>query len=280
MVPTLIATDLDGTLLDAESRIPLRNTRALWRAHRLGVPVAITTGRPTRWLSGLEPIAGIRPHVICSNGSVRFDLATGTMAHRVDVPAATARTVVAELREHDPGISFAVEIGPHWGAEPGFPVREGRVVPDVVAPVDELIGLGVVKLMAVSDGASSEALAERLVPVIAGRLSVTWSMGGSRGLLELGPPGVTKATALRDLCLELGIGLDEVVAFGDMPNDLDMLRAVGRPYAMANAHPLLLAEGFALAPAHTDDGVGRVVEALLDTADTRHPDQGSRAAFS
>ncbi len=271
MVPALIATDLDGTLLDAESRIPRRNAEALWRAHRHGVPIAITTGRPVRWLGGLESIQGLRPHVICSNGSVRFDLASGTMAHRVEVPPDTARSVAAELRDREPGITFAVEIGARWGCEPEFPIRDGRAVPDVIAPIDELVGIGVVKLMALSGTSSSDALAQRLVPIIGGRLSATWSMGGARGLLEIGPPGVSKATALRELCDELGIGLHDVVAFGDMPNDLDMLRAVGHPYAMANAHPLLLAEGFNLAPRHTDDGVGRVVDALLDAADTHHP---------
>ncbi|MDA8439423.1 MAG: HAD family hydrolase [Propionibacterium sp.] len=271
MVPALIATDLDGTLLDADARIPPRNSEALWRAHRLGVPIAITTGRPVRWLSGLDSIAGLQPHVICSNGSVRFDLASGTMAHRVEVPPETARSVAAELRDREPGITFAVEIGAGWGCEPGFPIRDGRVGPDVVAPIDELVGIGVVKLMALSVASSSDALAERLVPIIDGRLSATWSMGGARGLLEIGPPGVSKATALRDLCDELGLGLRDVVAFGDMPNDLDMLRAVGHPYAMANAHPLLLAEGFNLAPPHTDDGVGRILEALLDAADAHRP---------
>ena len=54
-------------------------------------------------------------------------------------------------------------------------------------------------------------------------------------------PGVSKASALAELCDEHGIGAADVVAFGDMPNDLPMLTWAGRSYAVANAHPEVLA---------------------------------------
>ena len=266
MLPALIATDLDGTLLGPDGRVSPGNARALWRAHLLGVPLAITTGRPLRWLTDLEPIAATRPHVICSNGAMRVDLSTRAIERRHLVSAAVALEVVAEVRERQPGVSFAVEAGPSWGCEPDFPLSRSGPVPDVVAPIDELVRLEVVKLLVVSATQDSDSLAESLIPVVGDRLSATWSMGGSRGLLEIGPAGVTKASALRELCDELGVRMDDVLAFGDMPNDLAMLREVGHPYAMANAHPALHAEGFPLAPHHGDDGVAQVLDRLLGTA--------------
>ncbi|HEX2858047.1 MAG TPA: HAD family hydrolase [Propionibacteriaceae bacterium] len=264
MLPALIATDLDGTLLGPDGRVSAGNAGALWRAHRLGVPIAITTGRPLRWLADLEPIAATRPHVICSNGAVRVDIATGAVERRHVVPPPVGLEVVAELREQLPDVSFAVEAGPGWGCEPSFPLRGDGLVPDVVAPIEELLHLEVVKLLVVSPRHDSDALAEALIPVVAERLTATWSMTGSRGLLEIGPPGVSKASALRELCDELGVAMADVVAFGDMPNDLAMLREVGHPYAMANGHPALHAEGFPIAPHHGEDGVAQVLARVLD----------------
>lgn len=100
-------------------------------------------------------------------------------------------------------------------------------------------------------------------------LTVTRSSVG-RALLELGPPGVTKASTLADLARSRGIPLTEVVAFGDMPNDVEMLRSVGRGFAMSGGHPEALAAADATAPPVHEDGVAQVVERIL-TARPPHP---------
>jgi hydroxymethylpyrimidine pyrophosphatase-like HAD family hydrolase len=81
--------------------------------------------------------------------------------------------------------------------------------------------------------------------------------------VEISAAGVTKASTLALLCRELGIGADEVVAFGDMPNDLAMLEWAGTSYAMANAHASVLALADRTAPAHDEDGVAAVLEQLF-----------------
>ena len=62
---------------------------------------------------------------------------------------------------------------------------------------------------------------------------------GGTGLLEISAPGVTKAGTLAGLCEERGVDPAEVVAFGDMPNDLAVLAFAGAGYAMANAHHMV-----------------------------------------
>ena len=81
--------------------------------------------------------------------------------------------------------------------------------------------------------------------------------------MEISGPGVTKASTLALLCEELGVAPEEVVAFGDMPNDLAMLRWAGTSYAMANAHPSVVALADRQAPSHEDDGVAAVLEELF-----------------
>jgi hydroxymethylpyrimidine pyrophosphatase-like HAD family hydrolase len=74
--------------------------------------------------------------------------------------------------------------------------------------------------------------------------------------------GVTKATALAALARHHLIGAGQVVAFGDMPNDLPMLNWAGTSYAVANAHPDVLAAVTHVTAANDDDGVAQILEKL------------------
>jgi hydroxymethylpyrimidine pyrophosphatase-like HAD family hydrolase len=75
--------------------------------------------------------------------------------------------------------------------------------------------------------------------------------------------GVTKASTLALLTAELGVERDDVVAFGDMPNDVAMLEWAGTAYAMENAHPLVKAAADRVAPRNDEDGVAQVLESLF-----------------
>jgi hypothetical protein len=89
------------------------------------------------------------------------------------------------------------------------------------------------------------------------------SHSGGRGLLEIAPPGASKASALEWLCARRGITAAQVAAFGDMPNDLPMLRWAGLGYAVANAHPDVLAAADRVIGHHAADGVAMAIETLL-----------------
>ena len=65
-------------------------------------------------------------------------------------------------------------------------------------------------------------------------MTITWS---STALLEISAPGVTKARRWRCSPTELGVDAEDVMAFGDMPNDLPMLAWAGTSYAMAERAP-------------------------------------------
>ncbi len=83
-------------------------------------------------------------------------------------------------------------------------------------------------------------------------------------MLEISAAGVTKASTLALVCRRLGVSPADVVAFGDMPNDLPMLEWAGVSYAMADAHPTVVAAADHVAPGNDDDGVARVLAGLFD----------------
>ena len=80
------------------------------------------------------------------------------------------------------------------------------------------------------------------------------------GLLEISAVGVSKASGLATVCADLGVTADQVVAFGDMPNDLPMLAWAGLGVAVANAHPEVLAAADEVTARNDDDGVAQVLD--------------------
>ena len=82
-------------------------------------------------------------------------------------------------------------------------------------------------------------------------------------LLEISAAGVTKASTLALVCERLGVDRTDVVAFGDMPNDVAMLAWAGRSFAMANAHGSVVETADEVAPSNDDDGVAATLERLF-----------------
>lgn len=103
-------------------------------------------------------------------------------------------------------------------------------------------------------------LTKAIEAVTAGRMIVTHS---GAPFVEISMAGVDKASALAALAAERGISAEEVVSFGDMPNDLPMLLWSGRGIAVSNAHPDVLHAVPELTESNTDDGVAHALERLL-----------------
>jgi hydroxymethylpyrimidine pyrophosphatase-like HAD family hydrolase len=85
---------------------------------------------------------------------------------------------------------------------------------------------------------------------------------GGAGIVELSAASITKARALADFCQSHGALAEDVVAFGDMPNDIPMLRWAGRSWAVANGHPEAQAAATAITAGNDQDGVAQVLEGL------------------
>jgi len=127
-----------------------------------------------------------------------------------------------------------------------------------VASRVEVLSEPAVKLLVRCPGLSSEAMVAALAPLVGELADITFST--PNGLVELAVPGVTKATGLAEVARRLGVARDEVVAFGDMPNDLEMLRWAGHGVAMGNAHASLKEIADEVTAHHGEDGLALVLE--------------------
>ena len=265
--PRLIATDLDGTFLSPRGGVSATNAAALARCAEEGIPVVVVTGRPFRWLDPVRGLRGLHPWVIVSNGAGVYDRDAQVLRRASGIDVATARAVVAELRDAVPGISFGVETEHGFGCEPHTP-SDARGLPETEQrPIGELLRerAAPLKLLAFHGGLDAGRLSDRVTPVVAGRLTVTHSTwAGLPGMVEISGPGVDKGSALAALCAAWGIAASEVAAFGDMPNDASMLAWAGHPRVVANAHPELLAREYPVVAANESSGVGLGILRLLD----------------
>lgn len=264
--PRLVATDLDGTLVRTDQSISDRTRAALARAEEAGAVLVLVTGRPPRWMAPVVEATGHRGLAVCANGAVVYDLHTERVVRSHLIDADAAAEVVSSLRRDVPGVTFAVEKGPVDGVPGGFG-REDVYVPrwDVaeveVAPVAELFAGGAVKLLARHEQMSSDDLLAAARASLGALVECTHS--SSDGLLEISATGISKASGLASLADEHGIEAAEVVAFGDMPNDLPMLAWAGHAVAVRNAHPEVRAAADEVTASNDDDGVARVLERLF-----------------
>ena len=263
MTPRLVATDLDGTLLHSDGTVTPGTRGVLAELDRRGVPVVYVTGRPVRWMEALWETVGGHGLAICSNGAIVYDVAARGIRSAREIPAATVLEVGELLRRELPGTAYALERTNGFGVEPDFMRRHDRRVPEVpVAPLEELLDGTVVKLLAQVEDVDPETYWRQVEALVGDRVTVTWS--SEWAMVELSAFDVTKASTLALVCDELGVAPEDVVAFGDMPNDLALLEWAGTSYAMANAHPLVRDMADHVAPANDDDGVAVVLRGLFD----------------
>ena len=266
MLPTLIATDVDGTLLDEDELVTPRTKAAVLAAVDAGTQFVLATGRPPRWISPVVEALGFAPMAVCANGAVLYDSATDRI-----LSARTLSTeILAELAEVAtrviPGAGLAVErVGrsahdaatPQFLSSPGY--EHAWLNPDnTEVSIEDVLSAPAVKLLIRKAGARSADMAAALAPHIGIEGDLTYST--NNGLIEVVPLGVSKATGVDEVARPLGIAAEDVVAFGDMPNDIPMLLWAGLGVAMGNAHPEAKAAADEVTAPNSDDGLARVLE--------------------
>jgi HAD superfamily hydrolase (TIGR01484 family) len=257
----LVASDLDGTLLRPDETVSERTRRAVAAAREAGITVVLVSGRPPRSIGPLAERVGVGGIAICANGAIIWDLDSGTMVDYSPLAAEVAARLVHALREAIPGARLAVELEREFGREPGWSDGLQPVSPEALgADALELITGPVTKLLVRHPDLAFEELTERARRAVGDDAVATWA--GLR-VVEISAPGVTKAFALERLCRRLGIAAEQVVAVGDMPNDLAMLAWAGTGVAVANADPEVLEAADEVTAANTDDGVALLLERIL-----------------
>lgn len=257
--PAMVVSDLDGTLLGPDHTVSRRNAAALARAAEAGARVVIATGRAAYNLNPVLDI-GFTGLAVCMNGAVTYDIARGEVRSATWLQPLVMQEFTADLISADIGFGLAVERAidntrDFW-ADPDYFHPWGDITIQQTSR-EELLSGPAVK-MYVRYGTTTTELFDTIRAIAAGRVSTTDSSGD--GLVEVAASGVTKASALEEIATGWGLDASQVVAFGDMPNDLEMLRWAGHSVAMSNGHAHVRAVATEVGGHHAEDGVAEVLE--------------------
>ena len=265
-LPALIACDVDGTLIGDDERISPRTRNAVRAAVEAGAQFVLATGRPPRWVQPVVDDLGFAPMAVCANGAVIYDPATDRVLTARTLSVATLGELAEIATRAIPGAGLAVErIGrsahdtatPQFVSSPGY--EHAWLNPDnTEVSIEDLLSAPAIKLLIRKAGARSADMAAELAKHVGIEGDITYST--NNGLIEIVPLGINKATGIAELAGPQGITDDDVVAFGDMPNDVSMLLRAGHGVAMGNAHPDAIAAADEVTASNTDDGVARVLE--------------------
>lgn len=258
----LIATDLDDTLLRRDKTISPRMRTVMRRLEDAGMLFVPVTARPPQSLRHMADDCGFSGIALTCNGAVVYNLDSDAIMRSSPIAPIVARTIVTKLRVTLPDICFSCQVGMDFGCEPAYAVlrpiaqQQGPWRADAL----ELAQHPIHRLMAMHPTLSGEALLPLVREVVGDMAEATCS---GLPLVEMSARGINKGVALAELCASLDIQPEQVVAFGDMLNDLPMLRWAGTGVAVANAHPEVLAAADAVTLSNDDDGVAVFVEQLL-----------------
>jgi Cof subfamily protein (haloacid dehalogenase superfamily) len=255
--PRLVVTDLDGTLLGRDGAVSERNAAAVRRAAAAGAHVVIATGRPPRWLEHIRPSVA-SSLALCCNGGIVLDLETDEVVASYPVDGSALYSAVTELRASGSVFGVVVEGLPEFGVavEPGMPFR-GSSEPRVM-PFHEQCQQYVVKVLIRPEPGTGQPIVDHLTENYGRQFTLTRSTDD--GLIEISRSGITKGAVLEGLALRWGIPASAAIAFGDMPNDIEMLRWAGHSVAMGNADAAVKAIADETVEDHDDSAVGRVLE--------------------
>lgn len=261
----LIAVDMDGTLLDGDGAVPDGLWPLLDELHDRGILFAPASGRQLATLQAsfvdapadeMISIAENGAYVVRGDDEISSDaLEPGFVAGLV----AFLRGLVA--RGSNLGVVVCGKRSAYIERTDAAFVTECAKYYAKLEVVDDLLGVDdqILKI-AVFDFGDAEATA----PALAAYRDTHQVVVSGHHWIDIMNRGVNKGVALERLQAALGISREQTAAFGDYLNDLEMMDAAGHSYAMANAHPDILARARFQAPSNLDHGVLTTIRSFLD----------------
>ena len=257
MAVKLIALDMDGTTLNDDGIISRRNREALNKAARKGVNIVVATGRPRSALpKDVFEMSAIR-YALTSNGARITDLIEEKSIYENCMSSLAAESAVRLLQEYHyviecfiDGVAYIEKEYYEKVKKSGKSFRSVSYILNTRNPVEDIYSFILEHKNSIEninvnfeDTSEKPAMREKLMTI---------------------PQSTTsKAEALKHMCRMMGIDQKEMMAVGDSPNDIAMLKASGLPVAVGNAKDEVKAVAKYIAPTNHMDGVADAVEKFV-----------------
>ncbi len=271
----LLATDIDGTLLNPQFQVSEGDLMALRRAHAAGIEIVLVTGRRHMFALPIAQQLGFDLWLISSNGAVTRSL-SGETFHRDLMPTETCRKLCGAMQEFrgntvltfDKETKGAIvlehldELGPsirRW-------LEKNMEYIEFVVPIEKALVTDPVQAMFCGTMARmSEALQALNRAGMDGTVTVLRTEYPARDLsmIDVLNAGCSKGHALERWAAHRGYRRDQVMAIGDNHNDVEMLEFAGHPVIMGNACAELLGRGWTVTRGNDACGIAAAVDLVL-----------------
>ncbi len=256
----MVVTDMDGTLLDSQKRLPSDFIRVYNQLEEKGIRFVVASGRQFYTLENEFKNFEHQIYFIAENGGVV--VCNGEMTLLNSMKTANVEALIKLVRSIE-GAELVL-----CGKESAYVesdseefVRETKkyyhrciVVDNLLEVQDEILKV------AVNDMHNLETTTLQAVMAFSSEFNISTS---SQIWLDVMPKGVNKGEAVRYLQSHLGLSMDETMVFGDYLNDYEMLELAGFSYAMGNAHDDIKKIAKFEAKTNDENGVLVVLEELL-----------------
>ncbi|OGP61134.1 MAG: hypothetical protein A2V67_09100 [Deltaproteobacteria bacterium RBG_13_61_14] len=259
----LIVMDVDGTLVDCERRISTRNLQALQAAKQRGLKVTLASGRSYESITPFARTVGVNAPLILYNGCRVQDFQSRRIYEDHSLPLIQAQRALKLCAGYDLHVNLyiydRVYIREVTGAAKAS-MQKDNVTAQAVGDLLAFLKEDPTKILLIGE---PKLLQRFRREYLKGMTLPPELVLSEPDYLEILPAGVSKGSALLSICRRLDILPQEVIAFGDGPNDLEMLRYAGLGVAVANAHPAVKAAAEFVTAANDEDGVAAAIEKFI-----------------
>ena len=273
MAIKLIVTDLDGTFLNSNHiTIPKENIEAFEKAHKMGVKVAIASGRTKILTDYLVEQLPFLDYLVTSNGAVTYDLHTGKVVCSTLMNNSQSVEIFNILKDYNLIYEIYFNGNCYMNNESYAMFDKEHVSPhihdllkDFIKPVSSLEALidgqGIEKLNILSlSGEERLEIEEKVNKSCDVAFASSFPIvKGVNGNLEMTDKNATKGFAVKGLCDALGLSSENVMCFGDGENDCSMLDFADYSFSMANGTDLVKSTAKFITDTNDNAGVAKAI---------------------
>ena len=258
-----LAIDLDGTLLVGDE-VPQANAQALRAARDAGLQVIIATARWSHFALRLAQDIGIGGPVIACSGAQVYDPdpAQDVFDHRLPADFVDALYQICNAERCIATITVGDHVQIKMDGEPdqAFLTEEMRWVSQLASEPKDLP-----RVAAIQGSGCNARIRDELTAAFADRVSILDSIGPTgKIILTITAKQATKGAALAAACEHLALEPENVVAFGDAENDIDMFQLAGASVAMGQADDATKAAASFVSKPNFEGGVAHGITRLLE----------------
>lgn len=259
----LVICDIDGTLVDNQKHISVENKHAIEHFKNQGGRFSIATGRIEKSVAHFCDELAIDIPVILYNGAKIIHPVSGEVLLEHCLSTAEVKHAVSLLLDlsldpifYSGGEGYVFKITP---AIETYQTGDGlQCIP--INDISKLSNMKINKILIIGDSQLFDSFREKFQK---GPGCLANLVQSEFNFLEILPEGVNKGTALVELAKYLKINMDDIICFGDNPNDIEMIQIAGMGVAMGNAHKDLKKQADLIAPLNTESGVGAIIREMI-----------------